>query len=206
MSLAERISTRSRIHKFDLFLRELAPTADDSVLDVGVDPSGWGDVKDQGQTNFLEHFYAWPQRITGLGLHDGVEFRQRYPECSYVQGDGTKLPFADGSFDIVFSNAVIEHVGDEAAQTAFAAEVRRVGRRYFVTTPNRWFPIETHTRLPLVHWLPQSTLRDRLYRAARKPWAPGDFRLLSRPQLQRLFPDARIRNLGMTLVATGSGG
>ena len=72
-----------------------------------------------------------------------------------MQGDACALPFADGSFDVVFSNAVIEHVGDIDRQRLFVAEALRVGRRVFLTTPNRWFPIEVHTRLPLVHWLPE---------------------------------------------------
>ena len=95
-------------------------------------------------------------RITALGLHDGASFRERYPEIAYVQGDACALPFADESFDVVFSNAVIEHVGDVERQRLFVGEALRVGRRVFLTTPNRWFPIEVHTRLPLVHWLPEA--------------------------------------------------
>jgi SAM-dependent methyltransferase len=203
MSLAEAISSRSRLRKLELFQRELAPTPNDRVLDVGVDPLGWGDVPGEGQTNFFEHFYRWPHQITALGLHDGREFAQRYPSVAYVQGDALEMPFPTDSFDIVFSNAVVEHVGDWEAQQQFALEVRRVGKRYFVTTPNRWFPIETHTRLPFVHWLPAGSLRDALYRRAGFGWAPENFRLLRSRELQALFPDARILNLGMTLIAVG---
>jgi SAM-dependent methyltransferase len=63
-----------------------------------------------------------------------------------VQGDACALPFADGEFDIVFSNAVIEHVGDRERQRQLVSEALRVGRRIFITTPNCRFPIEVHTR------------------------------------------------------------
>ena len=107
--------------------------------------------------NFFEEHYPWPERITALGLHDGDGFRARYPEIRYVQGDACALPFEDGAFDIVFSNAVIEHVGGRERQRQFVSEALRVGRRVFITTPNRRFPIEVHTRLPLVHWLPDAS-------------------------------------------------
>jgi hypothetical protein len=71
----------------------------------------------------------------------------------------------------------------------------------FLTTPNRWFPIEVHTRLPLVHWLPDR-LSGRVYGLVGKPWAKENH-LLGPRDLRELFPvPVRIRNLGMTLVAT----
>jgi len=125
---------------------------------------------------------------------------ERYPHTRYVQADALALPFADGEFDVCFSNAVIEHVGARAAQRQFVAEALRVAPRVFVTTPNRWFPIELHTRAPLVHWLPDAAAH-RAYDLLRKPWAKENH-LLGPADLRRLFPvDVRIVNLGMTLVA-----
>ena len=72
-----------------------------------------------------------------------------------VLGDGTNLPFADQSFDLVFSNSVIEHVGSRADQARFASEIARVGKQYWVQTPNRYFPIEHHLWTPFVHWFPR---------------------------------------------------
>jgi SAM-dependent methyltransferase len=205
MRLADAISIRSRRRKFALFLETMRPTAETRVLDVGVDDFGFGEIGINehgscGTLNFFEQAYPWPERITALGQHEGTTFRQHFPRIPYVQGDATELPFEDGSFDIVYSNAVIEHVGGEDAQRRFVAEALRVAPRLFVTTPNRWFPIEVHTRLPLVHWLPEP-LAHRAYELARKPWAKENH-LLGPGGLERLFPEGtRIVNLGLTLVA-----
>ena len=200
MRLTDAISLRSRRRKFALFMETMAPTADTTVLDVGVDDSGFGERGRCATLNFFEELYPWPERITALGLHEGSRFRESYPSAHYVQGDALNLPFADGEFDIVFSNAVIEHVGGREQQRRFVEESLRVARRAFVTTPNRWFPVEVHTRLPLVHWLPDP-LAHRAYELARKPWAKDNC-LLGPGALRDLFPsEARIVNLGLTLVA-----
>ena len=95
---------------------------------------------------------------------------------------------------------MIEHVGDVDRQRLFVAEALRVGRRVFLTTPNRWFPIEVHTRLPLVHWLPEGAA-GRAYDLAGKGWARENH-LLGSGDLRGLFPGpVRIVNLGLTLVA-----
>ena len=203
MKLVDALSLRSRRRKLRLFLDELQPTAATTVLDVGADEVGFG--AEGGHSgcsthNFFEELYPWRDRITALGLHDGTSFRLRYPAIPYVQGDACALPFADRSFDVVFSNAVIEHVGDVERQRLFVAEALRVGRRVFLTTPNRRFPIEVHTRLPLVHWLPEGAA-GRAYDLAGKSWAREN-RLLGRSDLRGLFPGpVRIVNLGLTLVA-----
>ncbi len=203
MRLVDAVSLRSRRRKLRLFLEELRPTPETSVLDVGVDEVGFGGHGGQsgcGTHNFFEELYPWPERITALGMHDGSGFRVAYPDIPYVQGDACALPFGDGAFDIVFSNAVIEHVGDAERQRELVTEALRVGRRVFLTTPNRWFPIEVHTRLPFVHWLPEP-MAHRAYDLTRRPWAKEN-RLLGRAELEGLFPvPVRVLNLGFTLVA-----
>ena len=203
MRLADAISIRSRRRKLALFLDEMRPDAATTVLDVGVDEVSLGEAGGQsGCTthNFLEERYPWPERLTALGLHDGARFRRRYPQIAYVQGDACALPFPDASFDVVHSNAVIEHVGERERQAEFVQEALRVGRRVFLTTPNRWFPIEVHTKLPLVHWLPDP-IAGRAYDLAGKSWARENH-LLGPQGFRSLFPGTvEIRNLGMTLVA-----
>lgn len=203
MSVVDAVSLRSRRRKLRLFLDELRPTATTTVLDVGADEVGFGGAGGESRCathNFFEELYPWPDRVTALGLHDGMLFRERYPAVTYVQGDACDLPFADDAFDIVFSNAVIEHVGGRERQRAFVHEALRVGRRVFLTTPNRWFPLEVHTRLPFVHWLPEAAAH-RAYDLAGKAFAKENH-LLGPADLRSLFPvPVRVVNLGLTLVA-----
>ncbi len=161
--LAHAVSRRSRARKHALVMRALAPTRATEVLDVGVadaDPEGWP------AANVLEERYPWPERITALGEHAGALFRERYPAIRYVQGDGLALPFADGAFDVAYSNAVVEHVGDAAAQRRFAAELLRVGRVVVITTPNRRCP-RRGAHAPAARALAAPTARrDRCSRAS----------------------------------------
>jgi SAM-dependent methyltransferase len=199
--VAGRVSRRSRQRKLELFVRLSAPSAETSVLDVGVEDGGQGDDVVFATGNFVEH--GWPAgRLTAVGLHDGVGFRRAFPDVEYVQGDGRSLPFADASFDIVICNAVVEHVGDVEEQRRLVAECCRVGRTVFVTTPNRWFPVELHSLWPLVHWLPERVYRPLLQR--RQPARVGALRLLTPRSLLALFPpghEAAIAQRGMTIVA-----
>ena len=203
MTLADAVSLRSRRHKLRMFLAEMQPTAETTVLDVGADEVGFGSEGGESGCsthNYFEEHYRWPGQITALGLHDGARFRRRYPAVTYVQGDACELPFPDGAFDIVYSNAVIEHVGGHLRQQAFVREALRVGRRVFLTTPNRWFPLEVHTRLPLVHWLPAPAAQW-AYDRVGKSWARENH-LLGARDLRALFPaPVRIVNLRMSLVA-----
>lgn len=200
MRLTDAISLRSRQRKLRLFLDEMRPTGETTVLDVGADELAFGEGDGCGTLNFFEELYPWPDRITALGLHDGAGFRDRYPAVRYVQGDACALPFADGEFEVVFSNAVIEHVGSRERQRRLVLEALRVGRRVFLTTPNRRFPVEVHTRLPLVHWLPDA-VAHRAYDLVGKGFAK-ELDLLSPGTLASLFPGrVRVVNLGLTLVA-----
>ena len=198
--LADAVSLHSRKRKLRLFRDEIRPTAETTVLDVGADDLGFGEGDTCRTLNFFEELYPWPERITALGLTAGVGFRRRYPGIPYVQGDACALPFDDGAFDVVFSNAVIEHVGGHDRRRAFVQEALRVGRKAFITTPNRVFPIEVHTRLPLVHWLPRPAA-ERIY-GALLAQDGRDLHLLSPRAFRALFPGrVRIVNLGLTLVA-----
>jgi SAM-dependent methyltransferase len=193
--IASRVSMRSRERKLQLFLELIEPGPQTTVVDVGVTDAPFGG----GSTdNFFEALYPWPDRVTGVGHTELDRFAASFPRVRAVRADGRDLPFADGEFDVGFSNAVVEHVaGGRAGQRSFVHELCRVSRRVFVTTPNRWFPIEVHTFLPFVHWLPAGA-RGRLL--------PFDDVLdpLSRKELAALFPySVRVINTGMTLIAVG---
>jgi SAM-dependent methyltransferase len=195
--VASRVSLRSRERKLRLFLELFAPGPDTTVVDVGVTDAAFGG----GSTdNFFEALYPWPERVTAVGHTPLDRFRAAFPRVTAVQADGRDLPFADGAFDLGFANAVVEHVGGREEQRQFVHELCRVAGRVFVTTPNRFFPIEVHSLVPFAHWLPR-TARDRILRARRfddvlEPLGPKE--------LASLFPySVRVLNRGMTLIAIG---
>jgi len=193
--VASRVSLRSRERKLELFLSLLGPGPESTVVDVGVTNAPFGG----GSTdNFFEAHYPWPEQLTGVGHTELDVFAAAFPRVRAVRADGRDLPFADGEFDFGFSNAVVEHVaGGREGQRQFVHELCRVAKRVFVTTPNRWFPLEVHTLLPVVHWLPAGA-RERLipFDDVLDPLGPSE--------LAALFPySVRVLNRGMTLIAVG---
>jgi hypothetical protein len=197
--LAFRVSLWSRERKLRLFLETYRPGPETTIIDVGVTDAPFGAGSSD---NFFEALYPWPERITAVGRTELARFAAAFPGIRAVRSDGRELPFSDGEFDLGFSNAVVEHVaGGRPGQRRFVAELCRVARRVFVATPNRWFPFDPHTLLPLAHWLPPGASRERLLRArgfddVLDPLGPGD--------LAALFPyPVRVVNRGMTLIAIG---
>ncbi|MCX8996228.1 class I SAM-dependent methyltransferase [Rhizobiaceae bacterium BDR2-2] len=115
----------------------------------------------------------------------------------YVEGDACNVTgYEDQSFDIVFSNSVIEHVGDERFRAAFAREVQRLGKSYWVQTPCKYFPIEPHNGMPFWWFYPASLRRFIVERWRRKlpAWTEmiDGTDIVSRKELERLFPEARV--------------
>lgn len=178
---------RFRPRRMRLFVETFQVTPDHRIIDVGGYIPDWNDVQPQPQV-----------LVVNLEPMD-----RRKGSIRKVQGDGRRLSWPDGSFDVAFSNSVIEHAGGWEDQQAFAREVARVAHGYFVQTPNRWFPIEPHTLAPFIHFLPaawQPWLVRRL-----SPWAwfvrptPEQvaaflscIRLLDAGEMRALFPDATI--------------
>jgi ubiquinone/menaquinone biosynthesis C-methylase UbiE len=184
------LSLRFRRRRMQRFLREFKITPDTRILDIGGTPECWDLIAERPRLTLLNTPRA-KDDLCGA--------------TSWVAGDGRALPFRDRSFDIVFSNSVIEHVGDAASQERFAREVVRVGRAYWVQTPNRWFPVEQHLLTPVVHWLPKSWQRAlvprftvwsavmRLSPERRRFYLEhylSDVKLLGAAELAALFPSA----------------
>jgi SAM-dependent methyltransferase len=185
LSLANRISAFNRRRKWRQF--EALFESGQSILDVGYTDHEYSEVE-----NFLEKNHPNPERIVALGIHKPREFHIRYPSVRVVAYDGGRFPFADRSFDVCWANAVIEHVGPRPRQLEFLREIRRVSRSAFVTTPNRHFPVEVHTKTPLLHFLPQRWF-DAYLRAVGKGWAAGDYmHLLSLSELRSLLAEAGV--------------
>jgi SAM-dependent methyltransferase len=185
--LAARASLRNRQRKLALFMETMRPGPETRIVDVGVGDTGFGTEPGVAVShNFFEALYPWPERITAVSDVPLPNFSRAFPQVRCVTASGTELPFEDDAFDIAFSNAVVEHVGERAVQRRFVAELCRVASRVFVSTPNRWFPVETHTLVPLAHWLPPGP-RDRVFKALRRDSWEG-VELLSRGELVDLFP------------------
>lgn len=196
-SLANRATGLMRRKMYAAFLATVQPQPTETLLEVGV-------TSDQAQdfSNYLVAWYPHKSRITAAGIDDAKFLETLYPGVRYVQADGRSLPFENGSFDIVHSSAVIEHVGNRQQQQAFVAELHRVARRAVCfTTPNRWFPVEVHTSIPLLHWLPAGLYR-RILRRIGLPFFADEqnLNLLSRRDLLTLcrragIAGARVRGM-----------
>jgi SAM-dependent methyltransferase len=205
---ASRVSIRARRKMFTRFMELVRPGAQTRVLDVGVTSDST-----QEESNYFEHMYPHPENITCVGTEDGSHLASRFPGLVYERvRPGDPLPFRDAEFDVVFSNAVLEHVGSRAAQAAFVRELCRVGRAFFITTPNRWFPFEHHTGLPLVHYLPARLFRALLRDTRYHHWAEeSNLNILTASELRKLFPlsttveirTIRLVGLPSNLVAFG---
>jgi Methyltransferase domain len=200
---------RFRARRMQQFVARFAVTDQTRILDVGGTPANW-QLTD-----------VWP-RVTLLNMPRGQERSE--DGFTFVSGDGCQLPFRDQSFEIVFSNSVIEHVGSTEQQRRFADEIRRVGRGYWVQTPNRYFPLEPHLLTPFVHWLPRNLQRAWVTKWTIWDWIERpshdrreyyihhfleDIQLLSASELAALFPEAEIlqeRSFGWTksLIAVKS--
>jgi hypothetical protein len=189
----QSLAYRLRRRRFGRFLELLDPLPRPvSILDVGGTETFW--------------------QMMGLDEQTGVDVTllnvfpcpTATPHVTSVVGDGCDLScYDDGAFDVVFSNSVIEHVGSFDNQRRMAGEIRRVGRSYFVQTPNRYFPIEPHFQFPCFQFLPRRW-QVKLLRSRSIGWYPpaesdeqaaawaSEIRLLTRRELGRLFPEAKL--------------
>ncbi|CAH2792270.1 MAG: hypothetical protein CBHOC_2745 [uncultured Caballeronia sp.] len=185
---------------FDMFTKAVLPSARDRVLDVGV-------TSDQTyeSSNYLEAWYEHKANITAVGIDDASFLETRFPGVRFVRANGLDLPFDDRSYDVVHSSAVLEHVGSRENQIRFMAEGARICERaFFLTTPNRWFPVEFHTTLPLLHWLPMPVFRWTLRKLNMKFLAREEnLNLLSTRELQKMVKDISTFDVQVSSIPLG---
>jgi SAM-dependent methyltransferase len=187
--LAGRFAARARARRVERFATEIRLQPGERVLDVGCGRGGLAVLLPGHE-------------VTGLDLRE----QYGYAGTRLVVGDAREMPFADGEYDVVWCNSLIEHV-DPADRARVAGEIRRVAARWWVQTPNRWFPIEPHVLLPLFQFMPRP-VRRRLWRFGASGEEFHDIPLLDRRELQALFPESRIVRervgpLTKSLVAVG---
>jgi SAM-dependent methyltransferase len=197
--LKDNLAKISRSQKLDCFYSHCQEGS--TILDVGVSSE-----KKEGLSTrnyFLKNFRYSDKYYTGLGVQDLSDMEQRFPGKHFVQYSGGRFPFKDREFDWVFCNAVIEHVGDEDAQLLFLNEMLRVATKVFFTTPNKFFPIESHTNLLFVHW------NDDIFYKWKK-WNKNDLYLFSYQRLLKLLSKSnssrytilKNRFIGITMTFT----
>lgn len=187
-SFAYQISAFNRQRKWKLFIDTFNPKSNLRILNVGFSEKEYSNTD-----NFIEKHYRYPEMITSLGIDMPCQYRSRYPSVQAVHYSGGAFPFKDKSFDVCWSNAVLEHVGCFSKQLEFIKEIKRVSAKAFITTPNRFFPIEVHTRTPLLHFLPKHLFDYYLIKTG-KGWASGKYmNLLSLKSIEKLLNDSGIR-------------
>jgi len=192
---------RSKV--FELFMHECSPRPDSPVADFGV--SGH---RSHRVHYFFEELYPYRESLTAIGRasEEAGWLPEQFPGMHYLEADLRSIPLPDRHFEYGICNAVVEHAGPREQQIALVREVCRVCRCVMFTTPNKRFPIEVHTFLPLVHWLPEPA-----YRAVLRGIGFGYFadienlNLLDEAAFRGLFPRSR-RNrmfrMGLPLLTT----
>jgi SAM-dependent methyltransferase len=200
--LASTLSYIARKKMFDAFVDNFRPDRSTTVLDVGV-------TSDSSfrESNYFEQLYPYPQNITCVGTEDGSHLAEKYAGLRFQKvRAGEPLPFRDAEFDIAFSNAVVEHVGNREQQGRFMRELYRVAKGFFVTTPNRWFPVEHHTGLPLLHYLPGPLFRSVIRGSRYDYWASEEhLNIFTGRELSKILPrsaSARVEKIRLFGVAS----
>ena len=189
-SLYRLIFKHWRQKRFALFIRTIQPRPSESLLDVG------------GTAEFWEKRSDLVANIDVVNVETAPREQSR-GNIRILIGDGCALPMADNSYDIGFSNSVIEHVGSWHRQQQFAAEIRRVGRKLWVQTPARGCPLEPHYLGLFVHYLPRGMQRRVIrwvtgWGLIRRPTQKEidemveTTRLLTKTEMHELFPDCAI--------------
>jgi 2-polyprenyl-3-methyl-5-hydroxy-6-metoxy-1,4-benzoquinol methylase len=203
--LKNLVMGRSRARKIDHFFSLFKQGM--TVLDVGVH-GGEGSENLTATNQFLNHFPYADADYVGLGIDDLSAVAKANPGKTFIQYAGDEFPFKDNAFDFVFSNAVIEHVGDDDAQLHFLNEMVRVGKQVFFTTPNKYFPVEPHTNSLLMHWI--NPVFYAWCRRFSPYWTPDNLRLISYRRISELMRQCdastwqihRNRLLGLTMTFT----
>ncbi|MGK2954747.1 MAG: class I SAM-dependent methyltransferase [Solirubrobacterales bacterium] len=193
IEVAGRFADGARDRRYERFLRTIRPKPDERLVDIGCG-SSWS-LAELDPT----------ARVTGVDLAYRGGFGAAHQ--AFVAADACDLPFATDSFDIAYSNSLVEHIGADRRRR-FADELRRVAGRYWVQTPNRWFPIEPHALLPGVQLLPVGLRRRAWKLSPRQIPYENSLELLNRDELADLFDDGlileeRVGPLTKSLIAVG---
>ncbi|MCM8776660.1 MAG: class I SAM-dependent methyltransferase [Candidatus Omnitrophica bacterium] len=188
MDISYKISAWNRNRKWKIFTTLFRIDENVKILDIGYQSIEYRDID-----NYLEKHYPYPEKITALGIEEPTNLMKKYPKIKTIRYDGITFPFENKEFDIGWSNAVLEHVGDRNTQIHFLKEINRVCKSFFITTPNKFFPVEIHTKIPLLHFLLPERWFDIIIKLIGKSWATGNYmRLCSKKELKKMLAEAGI--------------
>jgi hypothetical protein len=180
--LSSAVSRYVRKKMYELFEKNFSHVK--SVIDVGVTSSS-----SVTEANYFEEFFPHKERITALGVENASHLEKTYPGLKFVQvKENEKWPFPDDTFEVAFCSAVIEHVVADTDRDFFMRELLRVSPKTYITIPYKWFPVEHHTGMPFIHWLPIE-LFFRILNKIRKDTLYNQFNLsfLDRRKVENLF-------------------
>lgn len=148
--ILKKILLHSRINIFKIFVENVKFNKSSKILDVGTTPIL------EPHENMIFYQYRWKNNITGFSNQNCNILKKKFKSNKFIKGDAKNIKIKKNTFDISFCSATIEHVGSYANQKKLVSELFRVSRNYvFLTTPNRSFPFDFHTKLPLIHLLPK---------------------------------------------------
>ena len=208
-SFKNSINQKFRQKRFAFFISLMKQVKSDrplQILDIGGTEIYWE------RMGYLENL---EEHITLLNL-DLTEVKNKNNFKSVI-GDACNLSeYKDKQFDIVFSNSVIEHLFTKENQQKMADEVRRIGKNYYIQTPNYYFPIEPHWLFPCFQFLPFSTrvFLTKNFSLGHHPKAVtkeaaikrvNEVKLLSAKEMKKMFPDGSLYReifLGLTKSLT----
>lgn len=178
------VALRARRRMYERVLELTHPSRETRILDVGTTPD-----LSIPYNNFFERWYRYRDRITACSIEDCSNLEKAFPGLKFRLLQGENLPFHDGEFELAVSFAVLEHIGPEAHQRHFLSELARVADSFVAYTPYRYFPVEMHTLLPLMHWIPTRWYRVMWHRLGLEFWADEhNLNLLSKRMVKRLLP------------------
>ena len=182
--LKERTALGARRRMYERVIELARPGALTRIVDVGTTP----DLV-LPYNNFFERWYPHTDHLAACSIEDCSNLETEFPGLSFRTITGNRLPYADREFDLALSFAVLEHVGSAHNQRQFMAELARIADAFILYTPYRYFPMEMHTLLPMLHWLPVNWHRAILRRAGMTFWAEeANLNLLSVRSIRRLLP------------------
>ncbi|HEY9717657.1 MAG TPA: methyltransferase domain-containing protein [Trichormus sp.] len=185
--VASVASLRARRKMFQRFMQLINPLPTDRIVDIGVTPDAT-----LPESNFFEEMYPHTAMITATSIEDASFLERKHPGLNFVRTGPDRLPFEDGAFDVAVSFAVLEHVGTRSQQERFVQELLRVSKKVFLTTPDKSFPLEIHTFVPLIHWLPTPQHQALLRALGMEFWAKTEnLNLLSGGDLLKMFGSDR---------------